>query len=303
MCCSDEQKKGKKGHHGPDQNPFRNKNVKGKTDKMVTDAIENVHTDVEEVHGGGHVTMEETVIVDNRSQEQVVEGFVQEEVVEVVNKDGWQLLYNEKIYGGKHQYYHQEVATMTCMDRVHLENPAMAHQYLNMSGRSKSQGVFFDMELNTSAKTMEQWADIIDMNDHLEDISLVWYENRNLNAKLFAKFLTALSKQRRLRRLSVNLRWCTQICDDWMEKLGAALPEHLEYLEVWVNGCRQVTNVGLKHMMQNMTRCGSLSEVKFYTEGTGMTTDHQSNFKSFMTERKFRTMRMVGCGMDVDHRQ
>lgn len=74
MCCSDEQKKGS-AKHGPDQNPFRNnKSMKGKTDKMVIDAIETA----EESFGSKGVTVQETVIVDNRVEEQLVEGGIQE---------------------------------------------------------------------------------------------------------------------------------------------------------------------------------------------------------------------------------
>lgn len=128
---------------------------------------------------------------------------------------------------------------------------------------------------------------MISLNDHLEDVELVFYENSNLDGKLFMKFVKALSKLRRLRRLNINLRWCEQATDEWMEKLGAALPEHLEYLELWVNNCRRISNIGLKHMMENMTRCNTLTEVKFYTEGTGMSNDHKATFENFMSTRKF----------------
>ena len=56
MCCSDDQKKQKKGHHGPNQNPFKKGAVKDKTGAMVHEAMVNVNG--QDFHG---VEVEETV--------------------------------------------------------------------------------------------------------------------------------------------------------------------------------------------------------------------------------------------------
>jgi len=195
---------------------------------MVTDAIEEVHKEVVVTDG---FVEEEVIIEDRRNLEQVVEGSIQEDITKtiyaedgrLVSENGWLGLYNDKLYGANHQYYHTDFDVMACMDRVHLECPGMAQKYLNHHGRNKAQGVYFDMELSFNRKSLEQFATVLHKNDHLEDLSPVFYENKNLDQATFMKFVEGISKQRRLRRLSINLRWCDQVTDQWLEVLGKAI--------------------------------------------------------------------------------
>jgi len=97
--------------------------------------------------------------------------------------------------------------------------------------------------------------------------------------------LVAISKQKVMRKLNINLRWCPQVTDEWMESLAKALPDCLHSIELWVMGCHQLTNVGLNHVMQNLKRCSEIYDIKLYAEGTGFTNDHEKMFHSFMNER------------------
>lgn len=272
---------------------------------MVHEAMVNVNG--QDFHG---VEVEETVIGGKRTLEQVVEGRVMDDTIpeildtagdcRVTSEQGWKGMYNDNLYGEKHQYYHLDMDIMSCMERIHLECPGFAGDYF-AKHRVPSQGVFIDMEMTNGVKMMEAFARVLTKYDHLEDINLVFYENKNLDLKTFTALCTAISSQKRLRRLSVNLRWCQQATDEWLEVLSKALPETLEHFELWVNGCFRLTNLGLGHMMENMTRCTSLVNIKLYSEGTGFTEEHAPRFNTFMTERKMRTMRMVGCGLDLNH--
>ena len=258
MCCSDDQKKAKKGHHGPDQNPFKGKtNVQIKTEGMVTDAI-------------GVVTQSEEVTI---SGGRVVEGEVQgrimdDTIVQIVdtagdqrvgNEHGWLGMYNDKVYGEKHQYYHLEMPVMAEMTMVHFDCPEFAGDYLkNHRNSAMRQGIWFDMEMTVNAGTMQAFAKLLSQYDHLQDVNLVFYENKNLNLDVFKMFMNALSQQKNLRRLNVNLRWCQQVTDEYIESLAQALPETLESLELWVLGCHRLTNRSLGAMFENMQRCNQL---------------------------------------------
>jgi len=77
-----------------------------------------------------------------------------------------------------------------------------------------------------------------------------------------------------LRSLSINLRWCDQVTDEWLESLGKVLPESLENLELWVMECSRLTDAGFQHMMENMGRCNRLNNVKIYASGTSLSDNH-----------------------------
>jgi len=70
-----------------------------------------------------------------------------------------------------------------------------------------------------------------------------------------------------------------------MESLAKALPECLHSIELWVMGCNQLTNVGLRHMMQNLERCRELYAIKLYAEGTGFTDEHASMIHQYRSSR------------------
>lgn len=217
----------------------------------------------------------------------------------VTSEEGWCGMYNDKKYGMKHQYYHLSMEIMSCMNVVHLDCPEMTKEYMTRH-KPQGQGVMFDMEMNASAKTMATYTDVLMDFDHLEDVGLIFYENNNLNLQIFNKFLAALSKQKRLRRLHINLRWCQQVTDEWMENLAKALPECLESLEIWVMGCHRLTNIGLGHMMENLGRCSNLENLQVFAEGTGLTNEHQEHFERFVVERSIKYVRMVGLGKGHD---
>ena len=69
--------------------------------------------------------------------------------------------------------------------------------------------------------------------------------------------MACVAKMSGLRRLEVNLRHCDQVNNEWMRHLAAALEHtpHLEHLELWVWGCRRVSNEGLSHLMGGMHGC------------------------------------------------
>lgn len=198
--------------------------------------------------------------------EQVVEGRIQDDtIVEIVDtagdrrvasEEGWIGMYNDKVYGEKHQYYHLEMPIMAEMTRVHLDCPEFGAGYLNNHRNSAMrQGIWFDMEMLTNAGTMKAFAKLLSKCDYLTDVNLVFYENKNLTLDIFNMFMKALSQQKNLRRLSVNLRWCQQVTDEYLESLAQTLPETLESFELWVLGCHRLTNRSLGAMMQNMERC------------------------------------------------
>jgi len=99
---------------------------------MVNEAMEV--TDTEVVQGGG--MQETTIIEDKRNMEQVVEGGIAEERIDA--NGGWNYMFNDKLYGQKHQYYHLDLEVLACMDVVHMDCPHGAAKYLNHPARNKS---------------------------------------------------------------------------------------------------------------------------------------------------------------------
>ena len=92
---------------------------------------EVVVTDVEEVHG--HVGETTLVSEERRTQEVVahgqIDGVTEVITTSVVVKDhGWGGMFNHKMYGKDHHYYHMDPEIMVHMDYVHLEDPKMAHK-------------------------------------------------------------------------------------------------------------------------------------------------------------------------------
>lgn len=240
----------------------------------------------------GHV---EDVMVDT-----TVTTTVRKEVHEemVLTTDGWCGMFNHGRFGKDHGYYHMDFAVMKLMDAVHLDNCSVAQKYLN-SGRNLCQGIYFDMEQNMSAVNLENFAKVLNQFDNLENLHLVFYQNMNLTLKIFKLFLQGLAKQKSLVKVSINLRDCTQVTDEWVECLGKALPGHLESLELWVYNCNRVTNVGLEHMMGFMRGCSALADVKLYAVGTSIAVEQErvEKIKVFVTEKRYKTIRMEGCGL------
>jgi len=243
--------------------------------------------------GSGFEVME--TVQGTRVQEQMVQGANLERQVLAslapvgkdmrhINEEGWVGMYNDKKYGENHQYFHNEYDVMKEMTSVRLDCPYDGKDYLKYH-KLGDQTVFFDMEMKRSVKDMNAFAKLLSEQDHLSDLSLVWYENTHLDLETFNMFLGALSKQKRLRKLCINLRWCDQVTDEWLENLGRSLPDCLEALELWIMGCSRLTNLGLNHMTENMGRCHSLHDVKLYAEGTSFTSDVSSHFETFMRER------------------
>jgi len=190
---------------------------------------------------------------------------------------------------------------MAEMSSVHLDSPKVADAYFK-AHKLPSQGVFFDMEMTTDVSTMEAFAEILSKNDHLQDINLVFYENRDLSLNVFKKFTQALNKQKGLKKLCINLRWCVQITDEFLEALANALPESLESFELWVNGCTRLTDDGFAHKMEHIAnRCKNVQHFTLHHEGTSLTDHHHIGIQNLKSDRKMLTMRITGLGIDFHH--
>merc|ERR1711970_1203632 len=115
------------------------------------------------------------------------------------------------------------MAIMAQMDLVHLDCPEWAADYLKAHFRPE-QAIWFDME-TSGVKTgmLNAFARVFEHCDQFEELGLAFYENQSLNLNTFNKFVDGLSKQKRLRTLVLNLRWCDQVTDEWMENLCKSL--------------------------------------------------------------------------------
>ena len=137
------------------------------------------------------------------------------------------------------------------------------------------------MEQNMNAKDLNVMSSILHKH-HFRDISLSFYENKHLNEKTFHQFLEGVHKSEHLHSLNVNLRWCDQVTDSWLKKLGEA-PHHdsLRHFELWVWNCKHVTDKGLEHLLEALSNCSNLETLKLYLGDTAMTNHSAGILKNF----------------------
>ena len=106
-------------------------------------------------------------------------------------------------------YFHEKVENMVGMKAVYFTDASKAeHYFKNAHNRPHHQAINLEMEQNCDPKNLQNFNKLLNSHDDLEELRLSYYENKHLNESHFQAFMGSLAKQKHLRKLDVNLRWC-----------------------------------------------------------------------------------------------
>lgn len=209
---------------------------------------------------------------------------------------GWHRLRNEKKFGKNHEYFHEKVHVMKAMKNVHLDDAKRAHHYFETCSQNIYQQTHFDMEQGMNDKDLNVFNAILHKH-HFKDLRLSFYENKHLNEKTFHHFMDGVQKSEHLEKLDVNLRWCDQVTDKWLERLGKT-PNTLRHFELWVWNCKHVTDHGLEMLLKGLYECERLETLKIYMGETSMTSSSRHILENFQKQTNVPNLRV--CGDHVD---
>ena len=173
-----------------------------------------------------------------------------------------------KTYGKDHTYYHDKLENLAGFSHVHLEDANQASEYLTkMKHRPHHQGSHLDMDRNIQKDHLGAFTQVIGMHPGIEDLRLSRYENLHLDKATFFAFCDSIHNLGKLKILDVNLRWCQQVHDEWLEKLGQSISHnHLEEFELWLWNCKRISDDGIKHLLEGLKNCTRLKTFKLYQE-------------------------------------